>query len=159
MLKTMQKGMNDNLCFNLAEDWAPEAVNSAKEGLNTEPIELTQPPVICASEVLKKMGAGEEAIQVAGFAGGLGLSGHACGALAAVIWFKTLQWCSEHLGESPAFFRNKTANEIITNFKAITNSEMVCSKICGQKFDTINDHSAYIHNGGCKKIIAILAHN
>ena len=46
----------------------------------------------CASEVVKKMGtSNEEIVMVAGFAGGLGLSGSACGVLSAVISIKTLR--------------------------------------------------------------------
>ena len=46
---------------------------------------LLQEPISCASEVAAKMGASdEEMVMVAGFAGGLGLSGNACGALAVI---------------------------------------------------------------------------
>ncbi|MFP4042312.1 MAG: hypothetical protein ACLFPH_05125 [Bacteroidales bacterium] len=34
----------------------------------------------------------EESLMVAGFAGGIGLSGNAYGALAATIWYKMLEW-------------------------------------------------------------------
>ncbi|MCK5704260.1 MAG: C_GCAxxG_C_C family protein, partial [Cyclobacteriaceae bacterium] len=73
-------------CFNLAEEWAPEAIDAAEEGLSKE-WDLPQECISCASEVAKKMGASdEEMVMVAGFAGGLGLSGNACGAFSAAIW-------------------------------------------------------------------------
>jgi hypothetical protein len=57
-------------CYNLAEKWAPEAIQSANEGLSGEQTDLLQLPVSCASEVAKKMGASdEEMVMVAGFAG------------------------------------------------------------------------------------------
>ncbi len=33
MAKVMLQGMNNSTCFNLAEDWYDEAIQSAKEGL------------------------------------------------------------------------------------------------------------------------------
>jgi hypothetical protein len=42
------------------------------------------------------MGASdEEMVLVAGFAGGMGLSDNACGALGAAIWMNTLAWNRE----------------------------------------------------------------
>ena len=99
-LTTLLKGINNSPCFNLAEQWAPEAIQSAAEGLLQEPTHLTKRPVSCASKVLKRMGASdEEMIMVSGFAGGLGLSGKACGALSAAIWMRTLDWCRKNPGK------------------------------------------------------------
>lgn len=158
IFKTSIQGMENNVCFNLAEQWSPEAVQSATEGLSEKPIKLTQNPVSCASEVAKKMGANdEEAVMVAGFAGGLGLSGNACGALSAAIWMKTLAWCRENPGKRPPYFNNKGAKEILKSFYKETGSEILCSKISGQRFETIDDHSAFINNGGCKKLMGVLS--
>lgn len=157
MLKTLSKGMKNSPCFNLAEDWAPEAIQSASEGLDQAPIRLRCQPASCASTVARKMGASEEeAVMVAGFAGGLGLSGNACGALAAAIWLKTLQWCKAHPGKSPSVFRNKIGKEILADFHAETTGEIRCEKITGEKFATLNEHAEFIHRGGCEKIITIL---
>ncbi|NQU80885.1 MAG: C-GCAxxG-C-C family protein, partial [Bacteroidetes bacterium] len=79
-------------CLNLAGKWAPEAIKAATEGLSQEQTKLTHQPISCASEVVKRMGGGEEEMaMVAGFAGGLGLSGNGCGALAATIWMTILE--------------------------------------------------------------------
>ena len=97
MLKIMLTGMDNSKCFNLAEQWAPEAIQAGREGLATEHIQLNQPPVSCAAEVVRRMGAtDEEMVMVSGFAGGLGLSGNGCGALSDAIWMKTLIWCLVH---------------------------------------------------------------
>ena len=78
-------------CYILAEKWAPEAIQSATEGLSRGQIDSPRLAISCASEVVKKMGGSdEEMVMVAGFAGGLGLSGNACGALSAAIWMNTL---------------------------------------------------------------------
>jgi len=158
MLKTMAKGMNNSTCFNLAADWAPEAIQAGKEGLAAEQIHLNHQPVSCASEVVKKMGAtDEEMVMIAGFAGGLGLSGNACGALSAAIWLKTLRWCQAHPGKTPPMFNNPIAKKALKAFREQTASEMLCHKIAGKHFSNIDDHSEYIHSGGCAKLMEMLA--
>ncbi|MBT8236975.1 MAG: C-GCAxxG-C-C family protein [Bacteroidia bacterium] len=157
MLTTTIKGMENSKCMNLAEDWAPEAIQSGKDGLK-EQIELTQKPVSCASEVVKRMGGSEEEqMMVSGFAGGLGLSGQACGALSAAIWMKTLNWCRKNPGKLPPYIKNKVTEKVLNTFKEINNNEMLCQMITGQHFETINDHSEFINNGGCEDLIEALA--
>jgi hypothetical protein len=83
MLKIVAQGFVFSPCFNLIVKWTPEAVQAANKGLS-ENINYNQPCLSCSTEVVKKMGATEEeSIIVAGFAGGIGLSGNACGALGA----------------------------------------------------------------------------
>lgn len=156
MIKTMIQGMNNSTCFNLAENWLPEAIQSAKEGLSQEPTDSTQKPISCATEVAKKMGAtDEEMSMVAGFAGGLGLSGNACGALSTAIWMNSLTWIKEHPDKSA--FKNKNAKATFKAFNTETNFEMLCHNICQQQFKTIDEHTQFIKNGGCSKLIETLA--
>ena len=158
MVKTLSTGMDNSQCFNLAEQWAPEAIQAGKEGLAAEPIELKHQPVSCASEVVKRMGGTEEEMaMVAGFAGGLGLSGNACGALSAAIWMKTLHWVREHPGKTPPFMRNPITKKLIKAFQEATDSEMLCREITGKQFETIDDHAAYVHAGGCEELKEMLA--
>lgn len=153
----MAKGVNDSQCFNLAEDWAPEAIQAGTEGLAEKPIQLNHKPVSCASEVVRRMGGtDEELVMVAGFAGGLGLSGEACGALSAAIWMKTLKWCRANPGKTPPMFNNPIAKVTLKAFRAVTDSEMLCHKITGKHFETIDDHSEYINCGGCDKLMNVL---
>jgi hypothetical protein len=155
-LKSLPGGPANMICMNLAEKWTPEAIQSAKEGLTDKQTDLPQLPVSCASEVAKKMGAGdEEMLMVAGFAGGMGLSGNACGALGAAIWLDTLAWCKKHPGKTG--YSNPNSNEILKKFYDTTGSEILCPKISGQRFRTIGDHTEFIKNGGCDKIINVLA--
>ncbi|MCF6283206.1 MAG: C-GCAxxG-C-C family protein [Candidatus Polarisedimenticolaceae bacterium] len=142
-------------CFNLAEAWAPEAIQSADNSLSFDPVKQPQQTVSCATEVAKRMGAsGEERVMVAGFAGGLGLSGNACGALAAAIWLNTLPWCEEHT--KTAIF-NSNAASILERFYVATNHEILCQKISGRSFKTMEDHAEFIRGGGCNKLINLLA--
>ena len=157
IIKTSLQKEKNNPCFNLAEQWAPEAIQSASKGLSEKTIELKQKPVSCASEVVRKMGGSEEEMaMVAGFAGGLGLSGKACGALSAAIWMKTLEWCKENPGKDPPYFNNQNAKKKLKAFLEKTNGEFLCKKISGRCFENLNEHSEFVCNGGCNKILNVL---
>jgi len=157
MIKSTASGLENSKCFDLAEKWAPEAIESAKEGLSSEQI-LPLQSTNCASLVANKMGASdEEMTMVAGFAGGLGLSGNGCGALSAAIWMKTLTWVREHPGKSA--YKNSEAKNILKNFYKATDSEILCHKICREQFKSIEDHSEFIKKGGCRDLIEALAHS
>ncbi len=154
----LQGGMNNSVCFNLAEAWAPEAIQSAADGLSCEEPDCGQAPVSCAAEVARKMGASdEELVTVAGLAGGIGLSGNACGALGAAFWMNTLAWCREHPGETPPSYNRMNTTRLLTAFKAATGGEFLCREIVGRRFESVSDHSEYIRNGGCGALIGLLA--
>lgn len=157
MVKIIMQGFIYSPCFNLIVKWTPEAIQAANKGLSEKTIQ-SRPGMSCATEVLKKMGAcDEDAITAAGFAGGIGLSGNACGALSAVIWYKMLDWGKKHPGKKPTFFNNQDIQRILKEFNIQTNSEMRCNKICGMQFKSLDEHSEYIRNGGCGKLIDSLA--
>ena len=142
-------------CFNLAARWAPNAIKEAHNGLAIELSNNASESKSCASEVIKKMGGTEEeAVMVAGFAGGLGLSGNGCGALGAAIWKKTLGMVKK--GEWKYTTSHSVMDEIVEKFYEVSDYEMKCSKICGKQFKTIDEHAKYINSGGCEKIIEVL---
>ena len=156
MIKTTLKGMENSTCFNLAEKWAPEAIASAKEGLVLQQKELPKLSISCASEVVRKMGGSdEEMVAVAGFAGGLGLSGNACGALSAAIWRNSITWSRIHPGKST--WSNRNAKNTLKAFNEETDSEMLCENICVRRFTALEDHTEFIKNGGCGRLINVLA--
>jgi hypothetical protein len=143
-------------CFHLADKWAPEAIQSAKEGLSHQPTDLPQMPISCASEVAKKIGASdEEVVMVAGFAGGLGLSGNGCGALSAAIWIKTLDRVRNQ--NYKYSLSDPDIEKIIEGFNEESGCEMECCKITGRCFKTINENTEFIKNGGCEKLMNVLA--
>ncbi|MBN2281031.1 MAG: C-GCAxxG-C-C family protein [Candidatus Marinimicrobia bacterium] len=157
MLKTIAQGFVFSPCFNLIVKWTPEAIQAANDGLN-EHINFNQPCISCSTEVVKIMGGTEEeSIMVAGFAGGIGLSGNACGALGAAIWYKMLEWTKNNPDKSASMFNNPDANKVLRTFYTQTDSEMLCHKICNRSFSTIDEHSDYIKSGGCSKIIEALS--
>ncbi len=142
-------------CYKLAEKWAPEAINAATEGLELEHKGLNLPTISCASEVVKKMGASdEEMVMVAGFAGGLGLSGSGCGALSAAIWITILNLIRKKSWKSS--LSDPDSEKILNKFYEATDYEMECHKICEKRFKTIDEHTGFIKNGGCYKLINVL---
>jgi len=157
MVKTIMQGFIYSPCFNLIVKWTPEAIQAAKQGLSANPVH-GQPCVSCASEVVKKMGGSdEEAVMVAGFAGGIGLSGNACGVLSAVIWYKMLEWGKKHPGKTTSYFNNPDAKKILRAFYIQTDSEMLCKTITGTEFKTIDEHSEFVKSGGCRILIDSMA--
>ena len=143
-------------CFSHAGKWAGEAINTAKESLSNNKTYSNSESLSCASEVLKIMGASEEEqMTVAGFAGGLGLSGNACGALSAAIWYNTKKFLEDNPDEKT--YPNPAATKTIEAFYKASDFEMMCSNICNKKFKSVQEHSEYIKSGGCEKIIQSLS--
>jgi hypothetical protein len=141
-------------CFNLAAKWAPDALEVTKQEINKN--HLNQKALSCASEVIKQMGGTEEEqVMVAGFAGGLGLSGNGCGALSAAIW-KTLHELTKKQ-DWKVSFPDPVSDKVIDRFLKVSDYEFECEKICKQKFNSIDKHSDFIRKGGCDKIINELA--
>lgn len=143
-------------CFSLAKEWGPDAARTAIDSLSGELAELSGQPVSCASETALRMGASEaQAAMVAGFAGGLGLSGNACGALAAAIWMKSIAWCRVHPGKSP--YSTPIVKELMEKFSKETDYKLECREITGKCFNSLAEHTEYIRGGGCKEIMNFLA--
>ncbi|RLD91314.1 MAG: hypothetical protein DRJ29_14265 [Bacteroidetes bacterium] len=154
-IKYMLKGKFVN-CFKLAGKWAPEALDAAYEGLERDQKDLPQQSLSCASEVVRKMGGSEEEmLMVAGFAGGLGLSGSGCGALAAAVWKNALIHNRKETGKSANYDPNTDLT--LKAFYEETDYEMQCDKICGQRFNSLEEHTEFVKKGGCKKLIGVLA--
>lgn len=148
-------------CFKLAQEWAPDAIEAALQGLEEGDkwIEAEERSfnnsMNCASLVAKKLGANEEEmVMVAGFAGGLGMSGGGCGALSAAIWMRSLAWCREH--EEKSSFKNPEAIRVAEAFEEVTDGRILCSELSGQKFKSYYDHADFIRQGGCNKLIRTL---
>jgi len=143
-------------CFKMAQEWAPDAVKSAKTGLTDQEIDKHQTTMSCATQVAQKMGASdEEMIMVAGFAGGLGLSGAGCGALAAAIWMKSLVAIKE--GSEKSQLKNPEAKKTLQAFYKTTDNKILCSEITNEHFNDITEHTEFLKNGGCDHLINMLA--
>jgi hypothetical protein len=143
-------------CFRMAAKFAPQAYKEIEETLSQEIAEFPPQPVSCASLLAKKMGFSEEhQVMVAGLAGGIGLSGGACGALGAAIWLKGLQ-SNRESGEK-LDFNNPATLAAMEKFLEVSDYEFECSDIVGRQFENVQDHANYIACGGCSKILDQLA--
>ncbi len=154
-LKFLVKG-GPVYCFWLAAKYAPDAASEIDSALSEEDIEAPSPPVSCATMLAQKMGVSElHATMAAGFAGGIGLSGGACGALAAAIWITAMN--SIESSGSIDYFNWPEGTETIDTFVESSDYEFECSEIVGRKFEDIADHASYVRDGGCSEIIEALA--
>jgi len=153
-------------CARLAVEWAPQGYEAIASGLSEfDPSSLKEKPRNCAMDTMKKIGAswgledGDHAL-VAGFGGGLGLAGNACGALAAGICALGLKHYRTHAGErdtrGKAMIQEFTGADFISaaarlrrDFAARFGAE-VCPQIGNRTFESIDDHSVFIAQGGCR---------
>jgi hypothetical protein len=157
LIMNVTKGLTNSVCFNVAEQWIPEAARLVQNEIAKEQKNPTDKASSCASQVVILLGGNdEEAATVAGFAGGLGLSGNACGALAAAVWFNLLSWCRENPGKTPSYFSNKIVKRILKKFFELTENKIVCADICGRTFKTVDEHTEFVKKGGCVEIINAL---
>lgn len=138
-------------CMNLGVKWAPEALEAVKPVLDSRP--ESGECRSCASEAARRMGAtDEEVVMVSGFAGGLGLSGNLCGALAAVVWMKSLQ----RIREGKSIVSVPEAKSTLKRFRQHTGGELRCRLICGRSFASLKEHSDFLADGGCSDILNLL---
>ena len=143
-------------CLRMAAKYAPVAFSEINTALSERHTEAPTPPVSCAAVLAQRMGVSDmQTVMAAGFAGGIGLSGGACGALGAAIWITGMKSGKEGAGKID--YRNPRAMDTIDRFMKCTDCEFECSKIVGRRFENVDDHAGYLRDGGCSKIIEILA--
>ncbi len=142
-------------CMGRAAEFAPKALKAINTALDEKSFPVSCNPKNCASRLAKKMGASDrQIVMAAGLAGGIGLSGGACGTLGAAIWILGIQARKKQI---PNKVINQNINALIERFLKHTNYEFECFKIVGHKFKDIDNHSAYLEQGGCKKLIDAIA--
>jgi len=143
-------------CFKLAENWVPEAIAVARQGLELETEGGQAPALNCASKLVGLLGGSEhEMALVAGFAGGIGLGGGGCGALAAAIWFHTLG--RVRAGKYRYSLSDPLNQALLKRFLAASDYEMECRSICGRSFTDPQEHGDFISAAGCSGLLAALA--
>jgi hypothetical protein len=145
-------------CFKLAEAWAPEAIRTATEGLSQRAGASPRPAASCASELaMRKGAAAEHVVMVAGFAGGIGLSGQGCGALGAAVWLDSMAWGRAHPDQAKKLYDNPRAAGTVAAFEAATGGEFQCARIAGRRFASVEEHAEFVRGGGCAGLIETLA--
>ena len=156
LLKFFLRGGPIN-CFRMAANYAQLAYNEINPPFPEKPIEAQFNPVSCTAVLAQKMGESDlHTVMAAGLAGGIGLSGGACGALGAAIWIIGMNHAKEE--EVKNFgFDNPIALAVIDRFLESADYEFECAKIVGRTFENVADHAGYLRDGGCSKIIEALA--
>lgn len=139
-------------CFRMAARYAPVARAEIDAVLSLDAIDTPDPPVSCAALAARRIGASaEHATMVAGFAGGIGLCGGACGALGAAVWFGSLGAGDDYKA------LDARAAPTIARFLAATDGRFECAEIVGRKFESVADHAAFVREGGCTRVVEALA--
>jgi hypothetical protein len=158
VLKFFLKG-GPIVCFSMSAHYARLAYNEINSTLSEKHTQAPSPPVSCAALLAQKMGASEmHTVMAAGFAGGIGLSGGACGGLGAALWINGMK--DIQAGDRKMDFTNDPKAQVtIDRYLESSDYEFECSKIVGRKFENVADHAGYLRAGGCSKIIAALAAN
>ena len=159
VLKFFAKGgkIGPGACFRLAAGYARDVFDTIDTALSEEPAQVPSGPLSCTAVLAGKMGASEKhAAMASGFAGGIGLSGGACGALGAAIWLRALSGPREGAGKL-SYADDPVYTAIADRFREQTDSCFECRDIVGRTFKCIGEHAAYLNDGGCSKIIEALA--
>ena len=136
---------------------APVALGDINAALSEGPVEAPSAPVSCAAVVAQRMGmSAMHAVMAAGFAGGIGLSGGACGALGAAIWVIAMNSGKdehrEHQRYSPPGPKRP-----LTGFSRAPARDSRAPRVAGRRFQNVDEHAAYLRDGGCSKVIEVLA--
>jgi hypothetical protein len=141
-------------CFRMAANYAPDVYREINSAYSEPPGEAPKSPTSCATLLARKLGATEmHATMVAGLAGGIGLSGGACGALGAAIWLAGINQPVTIEGMS---YSGTWVNDTIEAFLESSDYEFECAEIVGRKFESVSDHADYVCNDGCSDIIEAL---
>jgi len=142
-------------CTRRAVRIAPRALEVIDQALVETGIDEPAGPASCAAELARRMGASEmHAVMAAGLAGGIGMSGGACGALGAAIWITGMQNPEEKIGFS---VEGTAVGDTIERFLEATGHTYECSEIVGREFAGAADHARHVCGGGCSRILAALA--
>lgn len=144
------------VCFSMSASYARVAFNEINSLSSEKNMEAPTGPISCSAMLAQRMGVSSmQAVMAAGLAGGIGLSGGACGALGAAIWITGMNRGEEEVETNallPAW-----GDGVIERFLETTDYEFECSKITGRKFASVEEHAGYVRQGGCSKIIEALA--
>jgi C_GCAxxG_C_C family probable redox protein len=143
-------------CIRMAARFAPVAFDEANAVFSGLPVEAPSPPVSCAALLARKMGASDlHVVMAAGLAGGIGLSGGACGALGAAVWLAAMNAREGRGGKID--FEHPGATGAVDRFVKCTGQRFECSRIAGRQFEGVDDHARHVRDGGCSDIIEALA--
>lgn len=147
-------------CFGMSADYARAAFYAIHRDLADGPFaqagQQWTGPVSCAALLARRSGATEmQTVMAAGLAGGIGLSGGACGALGAAVWLRALR-TNARRGEQ-IDFNHPVITDLVDRFVEASQIRFDCAEIVGRKFADRADHAAYLRAGGCAQLLDALA--
>ena len=163
-IKYMASG-KPQLCGKIAVKWAPFADKLIDKLLGEFDLKtLKEEPANCAMKTMCALGFEKDAVLAAGFAGGVGLKGNVCSALAAGIFALGLRFYRGRSGRRDSALKallqeagisdtsSKAATRLFDAFNG-KHKTLLCSKLTGRRFNSIDDHSSFIAEGGCCSLI------
>jgi hypothetical protein len=143
------------ICLRMSARYAKDAFSGINAVFSNEHIVADSSPVSCTAILAQKMGASDmHTVMAAGFAGGIGLSGGACGALGAAIWITNMNRPGEVIGFN---YSETWVGNVIEQFLESADHAFECAEVVGRKFESIDDHADYLCAGGCSEVIEALA--
>lgn len=143
-------------CFSMSASFARAASKDLQVSFTGKHEVAACEPQCCTALLARKMGASDlHATMAAGLAGGLGLSGGACGALGAAVWLHGLRYAQAE--NRKVGLDSPELSKLVERFLKTTGYEFECSKIAGMRFESASEHAAYLHAGGCMELIDALA--
>jgi len=142
-------------CTRMAVQFGPLAVETIDEVYAGALPEAPPGCASCAARTARALGASDlHATMAAGFAGGVGLHGGACGALGTAVWLTAM----DHPGDKIGVRADGThVGALIDRFLEHTGGEYTCAALVGRRFDGVIDHARHLSAGGCARIIETLA--
>jgi hypothetical protein len=153
------------LCAKNAVKWAPHADQLIDKLLREfDPKMLTEEPANCAMKTMCALGFEKDAALAGGFAGGVGLTGNVCGAVVAAIFALGVRFYRGRSGRRDSAVKallqeagigdtsSKSATRLLDAFNG-KHETLLCSKLIGRKFNSIDDHSNFVAEGGCCDLI------
>lgn len=140
----------------ISRDWQPIASRALLLSMSYTSKDLPKSCSSCAFQLIKTMGGtDEDAITAAGFSGGIGLSGGVCGTMIAKVWYEALLYLRKHKNED--HYPHSYQKDLYQEFMKITDGEYACPELSGHRFQNIEQHSHFVEEGGCNKLIDLLA--
>lgn len=142
-------------CMRMAARYAPHARETIRTAVAKPADGPSAGPVSCAALLAARVGATpQQIIMAAGFAGGIGLCGGACGALGAAVWLQSLR--TDIPEGQRAEYNTPAVQALIEAFLESSDYQFECRAITGLTFHDAAEHAAFIREGGCARIIDAL---
>ncbi len=147
-------------CAGLCAHLVNQAADIIESTMKDPPDAPRCQPVSCAAQLARRLGLSEPRVTMcAGLAGGIGLSGDACGALGAATWLLGLRMREEQgleqLWGDERFEARFEA--MVERYLEAAGYEFECEQAIGRRFTTAQEHADYLQDGGCAEVIEALA--